>query len=221
VFCLVVLCRSFLLAVSQTLSQLLVLLQSDNYRYNGQLGWKSYLKNLWKERGLVVSTGYRLARFTKLKQGIFWRLAGILTKGSYRLLQAYYQFELPYRVPVGYGLCLYHLNGLVVNSQCVLGNNITLSHQVTLGDKPVGAYAGSPTLGNEIFIAAGAKVVGGISIGSNTVIAPNAVVTKPVPDNAIVGGIPAVILSADAGSEAYCRYRDAQMHWPQLSEIPV
>lgn len=51
-----------------------------------------------------------------------------------------------------------------------------------------------PKIGNDVYIAKGAIVIGGISIGNNVTIGANAVVTKPVPDNAIVAGVPAKIL---------------------------
>lgn len=51
-----------------------------------------------------------------------------------------------------------------------------------------------PTVGDNVFISLGAKVIGKVRIGNNVTIAPNAVVTKDVPDNAVVGGIPAKII---------------------------
>lgn len=55
-------------------------------------------------------------------------------------------------------------------------------------------YPGVPTIGNNVHISHGAIVFGGISIGNNVDIGANAVVNKPVPDNAIVAGVPAKIL---------------------------
>lgn len=51
-----------------------------------------------------------------------------------------------------------------------------------------------PVIGDNCFIQLGAKVIGGVRVGSNVTIAPNAVVTHDVPDNAIVGGIPAKVI---------------------------
>lgn len=55
-------------------------------------------------------------------------------------------------------------------------------------------YPGVPQIGNDVYIAKGAIVIGGITISNNVTIGANAVVTKPVPANAIVAGVPAKIL---------------------------
>ena len=71
-----------------------------------------------------------------------------------------------------------------------------------LGQQNRGPTMGSPIVGDRVFIAAGAKIIGRIKLGNDLVIGANAVVTKDVPDNAVVGGIPAKVLSLK-GSEGY------------------
>lgn len=53
---------------------------------------------------------------------------------------------------------------------------------------------GAPMIGDNVFIGLSSKVMGHIKIGNNVIIAPNAVVTKDVPDNAVVAGVPAKII---------------------------
>lgn len=90
----------------------------------------------------------------------------------------------------GFGIKFYHWGWCIINEKAKIGTNVTLYPGVTIGQ----AASGVPVLGNNVFVGLGAKVFGGITIGDNVVIAPNAVVTKDFPSNAIVGGVPAKII---------------------------
>lgn len=90
----------------------------------------------------------------------------------------------------GDGLVLMHPVGVVVNSKVTGGENITIESGVVIGDEKGKA----PVLGSNIFIGAGAKIIGGITIGDNVKIGANAVVVKDVPSNVTVVGIPAKII---------------------------
>ena len=84
---------------------------------------------------------------------------------------------------------LIHSIGVVINSSVVGGSGIMIEHQVTIGAEK----RKSPVLGNNIFIGAGAKIIGRVKIGDNVKIGANSVVLDDVPDNATVVGIPAKI----------------------------
>ena len=87
----------------------------------------------------------------------------------------------------GPGFVLVHSNGVVINGAVRGGRNIKMEHQVTLGAEGFQ----SPILGNDIFIGAGAKIVGAVSIGSRVRVGANAVVIADVPDGATAVGVPA------------------------------
>ncbi len=90
----------------------------------------------------------------------------------------------------GPGFVLIHSQGVVINGQVRGGDRIFVEHQVTIGaERNV-----IPRLADDIFIGAGAKVIGGVSIGRQVRIGANAVVVKDVPDGATVGGVPARVL---------------------------
>ena len=93
----------------------------------------------------------------------------------------------------GPGFVLIHSDGVFINSGVRGGRNVKVEHQVTIGAE---RYV-SPVLGNDIFIGAGAKIVGGISIGSRVRIGANAVVLDDVPDGATTMGVPARLVSLD------------------------
>lgn len=79
-----------------------------------------------------------------------------------------------------------HPNGIVVHSQAVIGKGVTIMHQVTLGEKSHADGGGFPTIGDNVFIGAGAKILGKVSIGNGVVIGANAIVTRDVPSGATV-----------------------------------
>jgi serine O-acetyltransferase len=87
----------------------------------------------------------------------------------------------------GPGFVLIHATGVVINGCVKGGRRVFLEHQVT-----VGAERGqSPTLGDDIFVGAGAKIVGEISVGSGARVGANAVVVRDVAPETTVVGIPA------------------------------
>lgn len=90
----------------------------------------------------------------------------------------------------GSGFVLIHSNGVVINGQVRGGQRIFIEHQVTVGAE----RRQMPSLGNDIFIGAGAKIIGAISIGDGARIGANAVVLHDVPAYATVAGIPAKVV---------------------------
>lgn len=92
----------------------------------------------------------------------------------------------------GYGLRIIHLSGGVILNAEKVGNYCGFNGGTLLGNK--GTQQDRPTLGNYVSLGPGAKVIGKITLGDNVFVAPNAVVSKDVPANSIVGGIPAKVI---------------------------
>lgn len=92
------------------------------------------------------------------------------------------------------GLYIGHFGGIFIHSNAKIGKNCNISQDVTIGVKAPFETVSAPVIGDNVYIGAGAKVLGGIRVGNYAVIGANAVVVKDVPDRAIVGGIPAKIL---------------------------
>jgi serine O-acetyltransferase len=101
-------------------------------------------------------------------------------------VQAVWGIELSRRAYIGAGLYIAHSGGLVVGVGTVIGENCNLSHDVTIGLAGHGAKAGVPVIGNDVYIAPGAKIFGKIRIGDNVKIGANAVVHRDIPNNAVV-----------------------------------
>lgn len=105
-----------------------------------------------------------------------------------------YNSKVPYQAKIGKGTKLgYGGIGVVIHKDSVIGNNCMIAQHVTIGGGN-SRYPGLPVIGDNVHISHGAIVFGGISIGDNVEVGANAVVCKPVPDNAIVAGVPAKIL---------------------------
>lgn len=121
-----------------------------------------------------------------------WRRAAKLPSLANVIL---FGLEVPARLVIGPGLVMPHTNGTVVGAGQI-GRNCTIFHQVTLGATLADfAYDPNkrPTVGHDVTITAGAKVLGGISIGDGATIGANAVVLVDVPEGALAVGIPAIM----------------------------
>ena len=92
---------------------------------------------------------------------------------------------------LGHGILIDHGCGVVIGETTVVGDNCTIYQGVTLGG--VGTQKGKrhPTLGNNVTVGAGAKILGAFEVGDNCSIAANAVLLKPLEDNVTAVGIPA------------------------------
>ena len=95
---------------------------------------------------------------------------------------------------IGKGLMIDHGMGVVIGETAEIGDNCTIYQGVTLGGTGKDVGKRHPTIGNNVMIGAGAKVLGPFTIGDNTKIAANAVVLEEMPDNCTAVGIPAKIV---------------------------
>lgn len=93
---------------------------------------------------------------------------------------------------IGKGLVIDHGMGVVIGETAEIGDNCVIYHGVTLGGTGKQKAKRHPTIGNHVFIGAGAKLLGNIQIGDHTKIGANAVVLKDCPPNSTLVGIPAV-----------------------------
>ena len=95
---------------------------------------------------------------------------------------------------IGKGLVIDHGMGVVIGETAVIGDNCTIYQGVTLGGTGKDVGKRHPTLGNNVLVGAGAKVLGPFKIGDNSKIAANAVVLEEIPDNCTAVGIPAKLV---------------------------
>lgn len=95
---------------------------------------------------------------------------------------------------IGKGLFIDHGMGVVIGETAVIGDNCLIYQGVTLGGTGKDKGKRHPTLGNNVLVGAGAKVLGPFTVGNNVKIAANAVVLNAIPDNCTAVGVPAHIV---------------------------
>ena len=115
---------------------------------------------------------------------------------------------------IGKGLFIDHGMGVVIGETTIIGDNCLLYQGVTLGGTGKDTGKRHPTLGDNVMVGAGAKVLGPINIGSNVKVAANAVVLSDIPENCTAVGVPARI-ARRAGQKVE---QDLdQVHYPDLT----
>lgn len=108
-----------------------------------------------------------------------------------------YGIEIHPAAQIGKGVFIDHGMGVVIGETAIIGDNCTIYQGVTLGGTGKDKGKRHPTIGNNVLIGCGAKVLGPFSVGDNSKIAANAVVLQEVPPNCTCVGIPAKIVKID------------------------
>jgi serine O-acetyltransferase len=98
---------------------------------------------------------------------------------------------------IGEGLFIDHGSGVVIGETAEIGNNVTIYQGVTLGGTGKEKGKRHPTVGNNVVISAGAKILGSFTVGDNSKIGAGSVVLKAVPSNSTVVGVPGKVVARD------------------------
>jgi serine O-acetyltransferase len=182
------------------------LIVSDLWRHAGRRGLAVFLVYFVSAPGFRYSVLLRLYAWARAAR---WCALG-LRQAIVLLLHRYsirFGIDISRDVRIGSGFYIGHFGGIVVNEGVVIGDNCNLSQGVTLGQVNRGERVGCPVIGNNVYIAPGAKIIGRVHVGDDTAIGANAVVLSDVAPHTSVGGIPARPIS-DNGSEGYVNRTD-------------
>ncbi|WP_457558576.1 serine O-acetyltransferase [Candidatus Harpocratesius sp.] len=152
----------------------------------------SLIEILTSYPGIQAVLLYRVAHF-------FWILGvPFIPRYLSNLAHQYTGIDIHPGAKIGKHFFIDHGSGVVIGETTEIGNNVTLFQNVTLGGTSIKKEKRHPTLGNNIIIGAGAKILGPVIIGNNVKIGANSVVTKNVPSNSIAVGVPARIIHEEA-----------------------
>ena len=137
---------------------------------------------------------WRCPRLVKALPWFFYRIAKLGVEITANI-------HLPSKADIGPGLYIGHFGPVFISSRAKIGEMCNISQGVTIGVGGRGEKRGAPTLGDRVYVGAGAKILGRIHIGDDVAIGANAVVTKDVPDKAVVVGVPAKVISYEGSAD--------------------
>lgn len=130
-------------------------------------------------------------------------IGGIFYKIKLRSLARKTGIDFEGNTSFGKGLIIGHWGRIVINGDTKFGNDIFITHGVTIGRDINGKRKGVPTIGNRVCIRANSTVVGNVTIGDDVLIAPNTFVNFDVPSHSVVIGNPATIHSKENATQGH------------------
>jgi serine O-acetyltransferase len=143
---------------------------------------------------LLLYPGLHALWLHRISHWLWLRRARLPARWLSQIARGLTGIEIHPGASIGRGLFIDHGMGVVIGETAEVGSEVTLYHGVTLGGTSLSKGKRHPTIGDRVTIGAGAKVLGNITIGSDSRIGANAVVVKSVPENSVVIGVPGQIV---------------------------
>lgn len=151
-----------------------------------------------RERDPAIHSSMEVFLYPSFKVMLHYRLAHKLYLKKHYFLARYISqrgvrktgIEIHPGAQIGKGFFIDHGNGVIIGETTIIGDNVTLYQGVTLGGTGKEHGKRHPTVGNNVMISAGAKVLGSFKIGDNSKIGAGSVVLSEVPENSTVVGVP-------------------------------
>jgi serine O-acetyltransferase len=157
-------------------------IRADMRMYEDAGGWYSQL-------GFYITATYRFGHWARKLESRPARLGcGVAHRALATPWRFFRNVYLPAQAEIGPGLRMVHPQSILVAPDSKIGANCSLYQEVTLGTGP---QPGVPSVGDNVMIFAGAKLLGGIEVGDDVHVGANAVLTKDVPEGATVSAPPA------------------------------
>lgn len=172
------------------------------------MGFIKYIKEemqIIKERDPAIKSPMEVFLYPSFKAIIRYRIAHRFYRKKHYLLARWYSqrtarktgIEIHPGATIGKGLFIDHGHGVVIGETTIIGDNVTLYQGVTLGGTGKEQGKRHPTIGNNVMISAGAKVIGSFTVGEGSKIGAGSVVLTEVPPNSTVVGVPGRVVKRD------------------------
>jgi serine O-acetyltransferase len=173
-------------------------LRADIERYTSLVREPMSRARLWRSlaetQGVWAVSAYRFGQWANDESPRPLRTAAKAAYlGAFKLVEILTGVSLPAHARVGKGLYIGHFGNIIVHPDTIMGERCSLSQGVTIGVLG-GERPGVPRIGNDVYIGAGAKILGPVVIGDGAIIGANAVVIDDVPAGATAVGVPARII---------------------------
>lgn len=139
---------------------------------------------------ILCYPGFHAILFHRIAHALYKKRWFLLARFISQISRFLTQIEIHPGAKIGEGLFIDHGAGIVIGETAELGNNVTLYQGVTLGGTGKEKGKRHPTIGNNVIISAGAKILGSFKVGDNVRIGAGSVVLKEVPPNCTVVGVP-------------------------------
>jgi serine O-acetyltransferase len=147
----------------------------------------------WGAQGFWVMAVYRFGQWRyRVRPSLARKPCSLIYKILFKFVQIITGIELPCEATVGRNFVIDHFGGIIISGYARFGDNCRIRNGVVVGLRRVEEHF-APIIGNNVDIGAGAKLLGRITIGDNSIIGANAVVLSDVPENSIAIGVPATI----------------------------
>ena len=173
-----------------------------------RMGFIKFVKEemqIIKERDPAIKTPMEVFLYPSFKAVMRYRIANKLYKSKHYFLARWYSqrtvrktgIEIHPGATIGKGLFIDHGNGVIIGETAIVGDNVTLYQGVTLGGTGKETGKRHPTIGDNVMISAGAKILGSFTVGENSKIGAGSVVLSEVPPNSTVVGVPGRVVKRD------------------------
>lgn len=167
---------------------------------------------------LLCYSGFHAIIMHRLNHWLFQRKFVLLARVISQFTRWVTGIEIHPGAKIGEGLFIDHGMGVVIGETAEVGNNVTIYQGVTLGGTGKEKGKRHPTVGNNVVISTGAKVLGSITIGDNARIGAGSVVLRKVPPNTTVVGVPGKIVVRDGVNIADVDMSVIDLHHEQLPD---
>lgn len=142
-------------------------------------------------KGIFFIIAFRISNF--FSKNRILRFIGFPLRILYKVnIQWILGIDIPDSTSIGFGFNVYHGQGLIINSSTIIGKNVIVRHNTTIGNAK--KRGGSPIVENDVEIGANSVIIGSITIGGHSIVAAGSVVVKDVPPFSVVAGNPAKII---------------------------